>query len=177
MSRILIDYDQEGVSTPKSLVIKLPAENETNRAVAEQFYLYFKEVRFYDELAPLTGAASPKIYASSLDENQNFLLLMEDATDYRMGNQVIGATLEECEICVTELAKLHASFWGKLDAVEWLPHIANSENATNMARGAEMGWDQLIEYFGAEVPVAINECRDAYLSNICLLYTSPSPRD
>ncbi len=166
MSRILMDYDQEGASSPESLVIKLPAENETNRAVAEQFYLYLKEVRFYEELAPLTSAASLKIYASSLDENQNFLLLMEDATDYRMGNQVIGATLEECEICVAELAKLHASFWGKLEAVDWLPHIANSENATNMAHGAEMGWDQLIEYFGDQVPFSINERRDAYLANI-----------
>ncbi|MBQ73850.1 MAG: hypothetical protein CMQ20_02355 [Gammaproteobacteria bacterium] len=177
MSRILINYDNEDASAPLSLVIKLPAENQTNRSVAEQFLLYLKEVRYYEELAPLTSSSSPKIYASYVDEDQNFLLLMEDASDYRMGNQVEGATLEECETCITELAKLHASFWGKLDSVDWLPHIANSENATNMARGAEMGWDQLIEYFGDQVPDSINGRREAYLSNIDRLqhYLDQSP--
>lgn len=166
MARIEIQYDIDDATAPTSLVIKLPAENETNRAVAVQYSLYLKEVRYYKELAPLTNASSPRIYASYLDDNQDFLLLMEDASDYRMGNQVEGATFEECEICISELVKLHASFWEKLDAVDWLPHIANSDNAKNMAKGAEIGWIQLMEYFGDQVPSSINQKKEIYLASI-----------
>ena len=166
MSRIDIRYSSNDHNAPVSLVIKLPAENDTNRAVAEQFNLYMKETRYYQELAPLTEARSPKVYFSDIDDDQNFVLLMEDASEYRMGNQVTGASLHETEICIDELATLHASFWGKIEGVDWLPHISNSDNATNMIKGAEVGWPQMMEYFGEFVPDEINNKRDEYLNSI-----------
>lgn len=151
---------------PTSLVIKLPAENRQNRGVAEQFLLYMKEARYYIELAPKTTACSPKMYAAYIDDEQNFLLLMEDVSDYRLGNQVVGATLEECRLCVDELAKLHASFWGRIDPVGWLPHISNSDNAKNMQLGAQAGWGQMMAYFGGAVPEAIIRRKEEYLRKI-----------
>lgn len=166
MSRIAITYDEEIPGAPSSLVIKLPAENETNRAVAEQFNLYMKEARYYRELRPLTEFPSPDVYLCVFDDDENFLMLMSDASDYRMGNQVSGATLDETELCIDELTKLHASFWNDIEHVEWLPHISNSDNARNMALGAEAGWPRMMEYFGDLVPAAIDDRRDDYLANI-----------
>jgi hypothetical protein len=166
LSRILITYSEANDSLPVSLVIKLPADNTTNREVAEQYNLYLKEVRYYQQLAPLTAAKSPKMYFCDIGDHHDFVMLMEDVSDYRMGNQVTGATFEESLLCIDQLAQLHAAFWNKLDDVDWLPHIANSENATNMAKGAEIGWGQLLEFFGDFVPATVNGKRDLYLSSI-----------
>lgn len=165
MSRIELDW-KDPDSRPGSVVVKLAADNETNRGVAQQFNLYLKEVCYYRELAPATGRISPTVFASAIDDQQNFFLLMEDVSDYRMGNQVEGATLSEAELCVDVLATLHASFWDKIESVDWLPHMSHSDNASNMATGCEIGWNQLMDYFGDFVPASINTRRDEYLAAI-----------
>lgn len=165
MSIIELEWE-DSKDMPSSLVLKLAAENDTNRAVSQQFNLYLKEVSYYKDLAPQTSARSPLVYASEIDEEHNFFLLMEDVSSYRMGSQVEGATLEECELCVDFLANLHASFWNQLSDVEWLPNMSGSDNATNMALGCEAGWPQLQEIFGAFVPDNIEAMRERYLAAI-----------
>lgn len=165
MSIIELEWE-DSKDMPSSLVLKLAAENDTNRAVSQQFNLYLKEVSYYKDLAPRTTARSPLVYASEIDEEHNFFLLMEDVSSYRMGSQVEGATLEECELCVDFLANLHASFWNQLSDVEWLPNMSGSDNATNMALGCEAGWPQLQEIFGEFVPDNIEAMRERYLAAI-----------
>ena len=165
MSIIELEWE-DSKDTPSSLVLKLAAENDTNRAVSQQFNLYLKEVSYYKDLAPRTTARSPLVYASEIDEEHNFFLLMEDVSSYRMGSQVEGATLEECELCVDFLANLHASFWNQLSDVEWLPNMSGSDNATNMALGCEAGWPQLQAIFGEFVPDNIEAMRERYLAAI-----------
>ena len=165
MSIIELEWE-DSKDMPSSLVLKLAAENDTNRAVSQQFNLYLKEVSYYKDLAPRTTARSPLVYASEIDEEHNFFLLMEDVSSYRMGSQVEGATLEECELCVDFLANLHASFWNQLSDVEWLPNMSGSDNATNMALGCEAGWPQLQEIFGEFVPDNIEAMRERYVAAI-----------
>ena len=165
MSIIELEWE-DSKDLPSSLVLKLAAENDTNRAVSQQFNLYLKEVSYYKDLAPRTTARSPLVYASEIDEEHNFFLLMEDVSSYRMGSQVEGATLQECELCVDFLANLHASFWNQLSDVEWLPNMSGSDNATNMALGCEAGWPQLQQIFGEFVPANIEAQRERYLAAI-----------
>jgi hypothetical protein len=165
MSTIKLEWENSQ-DMPSSLVLKLAAENDTNRAVSQQFNLYLKEVSYYKELAPRTTARSPLVYASEIDEEHNFFLLMEDVSTYRMGSQIDGATLQECELCVDFLANLHASFWNQLSDVQWLPNMSGSDNATNMALGCEAGWPQLQEIFGKFVPDNIEAQRERYLAAI-----------
>jgi len=165
MSIIELEWE-DSKDMPSSLVLKLAAENDTNRTVSQQFNLYLKEVSYYKDLAPRTTARSPRIYASEIDEEHNFFLLMEDVSGYRMGSQVDGATGKECELCVDFLVNLHASFWNQLNDVEWLPNMSGSDNATNMALGCEAGWAQLQAFFGEFVPDNIEAQRERYLAAI-----------
>ena len=166
-SMSIIELEWEGsTNLPSSLVLKLAAENETNRAVSQQFNLYLKEVSYYKDLAPRTTARSPRVYASEIDEEHNFFLLMEDVSSYRMGSQVEGATVEECELCIDFLVNLHASFWNQLNGIIWLPNMSGSDNAKNMALGCEAGWPQLQEIFGKFVPDNIEAKRERYLEAI-----------
>lgn len=175
----VIHLEWEGATElPASVVVKIAAENDTNRGVSQQFNLYLKEVSYYRDLAPLTSARSPKIYGSEIDAEQNFFLLMEDVSDYRMGSQVTGATLEECELCIDFLAQLHSSFRGKVEDVAWLPNMSNSDNARNMAAGCEVGWEQLLSFFGELVPASVNAKRDEYVAGIPAMqaYLDQAPR-
>ena len=156
MAVVHLEWDEEEQG-PDSIVIKLAASNETNRNVAKQFNLYLKEVSYYKELAPITPARSPKIYSADHDEQHNFYLLMEDASEYRMGSQVSGANLQESELCLNFLATLHASLWNKVDQIKWLPNMSKSDNAKNMELGCEAGWPQLQEFFGEFVSSEINK--------------------
>ena len=171
-SMSIIELEWEGsTNLPSSLVLKLAAENETNRTVSQQFNLYLKEVSYYKDLAPRTTARSPRIYASEIDEEHNFFLLMEDVSSYRMGSQVKGATVEECELCIDFLVNLHASFWNQLNGISWLPNMSGSDNAKNMALGCEAGWPQLQEIFGNFVPDNIEAERERYLEAVPRLQT------
>tara|TARA_B110000879_G_C11128887_1_gene495123 strand:+ start:716 stop:1774 length:1059 start_codon:yes stop_codon:yes gene_type:complete len=171
-SMSIIELEWEGsTNLPSSLVLKLAAENETNRTVSQQFNLYLKEVSYYKDLAPRTTARSPRIYASEIDEEHNFFLLMEDVSSYRMGSQVEGATVEECELCIDFLINLHASFWNQLNGISWLPNMSGSDNAKNMALGCEAGWPQLQEIFGNFVPDNIEAERERYLEAVPRLQT------
>ena len=171
-SMSIIELEWEGsTNLPSSLVLKLAAENETNRTVSQQFNLYLKEVSYYKDLAPRTTARSPRIYASEIDEEHNFFLLMEDVSSYRMGSQVEGATVEECELCIDFLINLHASFWNQLNGISWLPNMSGSDNAKNMALGCEAGWPQLQEIFGNFVPDNIEAERKRYLKAVPRLQT------
>ena len=171
-SMSIIELEWEGsTNLPSSLVLKLAAENETNRTVSQQFNLYLKEVSYYKDLAPRTTARSPRIYASEIDEEHNFFLLMEDVSSYRMGSQVDGATAEECELCIDFLVNLHASFWNQLNGISWLPNMSGSDNAKNMALGCEAGWPQLQEIFGNFVPDNIEAERERYLEAVPRLQT------
>ena len=145
LSRIRVTYDGD-VDLPGSFVAKYPSQNETNREVAMSYNLYEREVRYFAELDPVTTAYSPRPYVTRL-EGDNFLILMEDMEDYRVGDQTAGADLADTQSAVDELAKLHGTFWNQVDALDWVPGIADSYHADNMATLVEVGWPNMCEIF------------------------------
>ena len=156
LGRLHLQYEG-GAPGPASLVVKSPAVNETNRAVAASFQIYEREARFFKELAPRCLARTPKIHCCEIDEEQNFILLMEDLLDYRLGDQIAGAGLEETELCLEQLARLHASFWNAVQDLAWVPLIEGSTHANNYLLGAEHGWPQTEEVFGHVIPKSISD--------------------
>ncbi len=147
LSRLVPAYSGLAGEAPASFIAKYPSRNPTNRQIAMDFNLYEREVRYFAELDPLTTAACPATYLTVLD-GDNFLILMEDLADYRVGDQIVGATLEETELAIDELAKLHAAFWQQVDAIAWIPHVCGSQHARNMQAGTASGWEPMAAVFG-----------------------------
>ena len=145
LSRLRLSYAGD-TDLPNSFVIKYPSQNDTNREVAMSYKLYEREVRYFSELDAITAAYSPKSYVTQL-EGDNFLILMEDMEDYRVGDQAAGADLRDTERAVDELAKLHGSFWGKTNDLDWVPGIAASYHADNMATLVGVGWPNMCDIF------------------------------
>jgi len=161
-----LTYSDSARKAPTSLVVKFPTDNEANRAIAKEFNVYMREVRSYQEIVPQNPAASPEVYLADIEGDFNFIILLEDLSDYRLGDQVIGATLEESQLALEEVAKQHAAFWGKVTSsdFDWLPRFSNSWNATSMYEGALASWDAGIENFSDQIPEWIREIKEDFFA-------------
>lgn len=151
LSRLSVTYVGDSESLPKSFVVKYPSDNSTNREIAMSFHLYEREVRYFAELDKRTSAYSPRAYLTELS-GDNFIILMDDLRDYQVGDQALGADLEQTERAVDELAKLHATFWDNRAGLEWVPGIAQSYHADNMANLISVGWPVMCEIFHDFIP-------------------------
>ncbi|MGI9328748.1 MAG: phosphotransferase [Pseudomonadales bacterium] len=169
LSRLIPTYvsaqGAEVDSAPASFIAKYPSQIPANREVAMLMNLYEREVRYFAELDSLTSAQSPRAYLTDL-EGDNFIILMEDMAEYRVGDQIVGATLVETELAIDELAKLHSAFWEKVSDIAWIPHVSNSYHATNLANLAVSGWDNMQRIFADVLPEHFLARKDDVLSSL-----------
>jgi aminoglycoside phosphotransferase (APT) family kinase protein len=165
IAKLELTYEGGSGASPNYIVAKFSSQNPTNREVALLYNLYERETRYCTELDPLTEACTPDIYYTGL-EGENFVILMQDLTDYEVGSQVVGATLVQTELAIDELAKLHASFWEGVSKFTWVPGIAHSYHADNMLNLATMGWDTMVETFGDFIPDHIRQHKEKFLQAI-----------
>ncbi|MEM7288356.1 MAG: phosphotransferase [Actinomycetota bacterium] len=109
---------------PSTVIVKMPCVEPENLAVAHALGIYEREIRFFEDVAPVTRLRIPTCHLAHLGDDGGFVLVLEDlALDYEMGDQVVGATLEQANNVVDALVGLHARWW-ESDAMAdlaWLP--------------------------------------------------------
>lgn len=145
---------------PDQVIAKFPTPTAENRVVAETFDMYAKEVRFYQKLAPQTPARAPRALRAELDEkNSDFVLLLEDLSSCRVGDQAQGCGVKDTESAIDEMVKLHATWWGRTDApdLSWIPVHDNPAQCAGISGGFEAGWSTFLEGFGDVIPAGLAE--------------------
>ncbi len=123
VARIHLTYEP-GQTGPATMVAKCQSLFPANVFVSQIMGFYVREVNFYNDLAPSLALRVPRCFHASADASgAPFVILMEEVTGARMIDQIVGATLDDCERIVDIGATLHATFWEKpeLYAMEWLP--------------------------------------------------------
>lgn len=121
IARLHLDLDD---GTRRSVVVKMPCLEEANLAVARALGLYEREIAMFDEVIGSSPLRGPARLASPVDDAGGFVLVIEDLSHgWRVGDQVVGATLVEAEAIVDALAGFHAHWWEhpSLDTMDWLP--------------------------------------------------------
>lgn len=120
--RFTIRYGSNNAPGPRTIIGKFAAADPTSREVAAAWKLYEREVNFYRELAPRAGIATPACYAAFMGAEGKFVLLLEDLTPARPGDQIAGIALDDAAKTMREAARLHAAFWdrGADEALGWL---------------------------------------------------------
>jgi hypothetical protein len=163
LARVEIE-DQQG-DAPATLVLKMPAPNEANRAVADVFDLYRREVLFYRDVAPRSTAYTPRIFHADIEGN-DFVLLMEDLSEYRLGDQVVGCDLQQARDGMVWLGRQHAAFWDRVDdpSLDFLPYVYPSFSSDGLRQGCEAGWDAMVEAFADVLPEHVRGLKDRYLA-------------
>jgi hypothetical protein len=151
--RFRLDYARAPRQAPRSLVGKFPSAGEESRSAGVSLGNYAREVNFYRHLADSALIHTPRCYFAEVDPaTSDFVLMMEDLSPARQGDQLAGVTLDQAALVMDEAAKLHASHWedGAMDALPWLNGTRDAprpiETATLLAF-----WPAFRDRYGARV--------------------------
>jgi len=120
--RLHIEYAARDAGAPETLVVKVPAGNETSRASGAAGG-YITELEFYRELAHRLAVRTPRCWHADInDAHDTFILVLEDLAPAEQGDQIRGCSKTEAELAVRNLAGLHGSSWcdARLDTLGWL---------------------------------------------------------
>ncbi|MDP6823437.1 MAG: phosphotransferase [Dehalococcoidia bacterium] len=122
IARLTVRYTGDS-DTPSSLIAKLPSIDPHIRRYAIEDGMYRRETMFYRELATRSAVAVPGCYFADLDaDTGDFILLLEDLGGLRGGSEIAGCSLDEAELVVRNLARLHARWWNEelITGLDWL---------------------------------------------------------
>jgi Phosphotransferase enzyme family len=124
IARLDVTVEGGDGSAPASLIAKMACTEPANLEVAQMLGLYEREINMFEHVLDDTPIRTPVCYAAVRGDDGRFLLLLEDmSVDYEVGDQIVGATLDQAERIVESLAAMHARWWQRpeLDAMDWLP--------------------------------------------------------
>ncbi len=121
LARIQLQCDEPLPETPRRLIAKFASEQDVMRGMMADMGGYEREVRFYRELADRVGVPTPRCYLAHYDqEHKRFLLLLEDMAPAASPGVDRGLSLEQARVVMEQLARLHARWWNRTDALPWL---------------------------------------------------------
>lgn len=110
---------------PASIVAKVPSDEAATRELGARAYK--REVGFYQDLADGVDGRVPACHHAAISESgTEFVLLLEDITPAEQGDQLTGCSVDEATRAIGNLARLHASTWGRDDEFSWLDDGAGS---------------------------------------------------
>jgi len=121
--RLVVEYDAEASPAPTSFVAKIPTSSPENYELSVGFRFYLRELDFYRHLPSEWATRIPKFfYGAAEPDGRSFVLLLEDLGRFRMGDQIRGADADEVRAVFEAAAKMHATFWGRLESThpDWL---------------------------------------------------------
>lgn len=132
MSRCYIfTLDTDGDDTaPRSLVGKFNSADPATKGFAKELGAYVSEVGFYRDLAHTLPISTPRCYFADVAPSQvDFVILLENMSPARPGDQMDGFSLSVTRQAIRELAKLHASTWNDkgLGNYPWLNCLADDQ--------------------------------------------------
>jgi hypothetical protein len=123
--KIDLTYATPTAGAPATVVVKQAATAEANREQGVALGLYTAEVRFYRELASKTKLRVPQVFHADLDDDMNFVIVMEDLSGLQNLDQITGMTTEQVRHAVVSLADLHGPYFGKVAELEWIPSVVH----------------------------------------------------
>ena len=97
---------------PKTLVGKFPSPDPVSRQTGIAMLNYRREVHFYQHLQSRVNIQTPRVYHADIDDNHDFVLVMEDLAPGKQGDQLGGCDLEAGYLAMEQLAHLHGPVWG-----------------------------------------------------------------
>ena len=133
---VRVAMDDAAPGLPRSVVVKLPATDETSLNTAAMLRHYEREVKFYTEIASTVDVRVPTcLHGDWTAETNDFVLVLEDMAPARQGDQLAGCSLAQATDAVRELAKLHGPRWDDptLDDIDWIDRDKGEESANGLA--------------------------------------------
>ena len=161
LQRIIPTYSVATQKGPKSLVVKYPTDDPTQRFTADALVLYIRELVFYRDCAGDAPFGTAKCYAQAIaSDNTDFTIAMEDIGHLRGLNQLDGVTLDEAKTLLQTLADFHAMWWGspRLEGFSaTFQPLANPTYNAVLPMLWTAGWPAVEEHAGHLIPESVRE--------------------
>ena len=140
---------------PATFIAKCPSADPVSRGAAAIFHLYDMEVGWYRDVATGSGVCCPRSYHADITEDeQEFVLLLQDMTPAAQGDQLTGASLVQVETTLAAAAALHNIRPEQgFEAYQWLHHGAgNSAFMENsLPKGYPLFRDRFSELLSSDI--------------------------
>lgn len=105
--------DSDDPSAPASVIVKFPTDMVAQRAMADAFGVYHREVVFYRDIAPRSDIKMPVVHAAmAADDLSHSCIVMEDLAHLRQPDRDAGVTWDEAVTGIRALARFHAGWRG-----------------------------------------------------------------
>jgi hypothetical protein len=122
--RLELTYSGDPGGLPPSMVVKFPSPYPQTKDIAQHYGFYRTEVECYRRSAVGgLGVTMPKMFvAETSPDDRDTVLIIEDLSHLRVGDQVVGASVADAELLMDAAAALHARWWQspELDSLPWL---------------------------------------------------------
>ncbi len=148
--RVTIEYDGVELEAPASLIAKFSSLDPTGRIAMSDHYR--REVDFYTNWADIAGIRTPVAYFGSMDLNSgHHVLLLEDLSNLRHGDDLNGGSLDDALLAVGQLARMHATWWND----PGLRRLDGSEDGRQRQQDFKNAWGPCVENIGALLPDSV----------------------
>ncbi|MGI9577124.1 MAG: phosphotransferase [Microthrixaceae bacterium] len=109
--RAALEY--QGGDGPGSVFIKFPMDVPHQRAMADGFGVYPKEVGWYREIGPRSTIRTPKVHAAMIAEDKSdYCVVLEDLSHLRQADRIGGMSWADAVVAIDALADYHADWTG-----------------------------------------------------------------
>jgi len=176
--RLRLDYDQEEQGAPGTLVAKFPNSNPTVRAALHAVGFYEREIGFYTHVAPASRLRTPRCYYSALDATTaENIILLEEISDARPGDNVGGCTPAEAELIARELAAFQGAWWDHPRLAEFTCFpLASPQLFQMIEQTYTAAWDGILAKYRDQLPGRFLELGSRFRGNVVAVRTEQSRR-
>ena len=161
LQRIVPTYSAATSKGPKSVVVKYPTDDATQRFTADALVLYIRELVFYRDCATDAPFGTAQCYAQAIaGDNTDFTIVMEDIGHLRGLNQLEGVSLDEAKTLLRTLADFHAMWWGSPRLADFgavFQPLANPTYNAVLPMLWEGGWPNVEQHAGHLIPENVRE--------------------
>ncbi|MBN4064210.1 DUF1679 domain-containing protein [Dehalococcoides mccartyi] len=157
--RIEIEYDSASEMSPRTLIIKSKRSDLAAEWTDFSYPMYAREVWFYLDPDPDFNVRLPKCHFAEFDPETGALaIVLEDLGYLRIEREKDDLSLDDGLSAMRYLANLHASWWGKPDALNygWLaeePWLWKNADTEVMY---QQNFNKWLEYFDNYLPHGID---------------------
>lgn len=139
---------------PMSVIVKIPSADPGAQMIGGMMRVWEREHRFYTEVAPkIRSVRLPDCYYANDDP---YVLVLEDLSPARAGDQVAGPTGDQARAAIDTVASLHAEWFGRseLATYDWMPDL-NDPSTEAIGQLFPVGWPAFLERYGEVLPAQV----------------------
>jgi hypothetical protein len=154
IARVALRYEPVGVNAPATLIAKFASDHAGTQELMRSVDGYAREVRFYRELAPEIGLATPRCYFAHYDPAAHeCCLLLEDLAPAESIDGGEGYSFEQAQQVLEQLAAMHARHWNRVEHLDWLQ--LDAAQFANLRAGFMKGLPGLVERYRKKYPTLV----------------------